>query len=38
MDLLDLLMDHDRWATARLLEASGGVTEAQWGQMVCLGV
>ena len=29
MDLLDLLLDHDRWATAQLLEASGGLTDAQ---------
>jgi uncharacterized damage-inducible protein DinB len=29
MDLLDLLLDHDHWATARLLEASGGLTDAQ---------
>ena len=30
MDLLDLLVDHDRWATARLLEASGGLSGARW--------
>ncbi len=29
MDLLDLLLDHDHWATTRLLEVSGGLTEAQ---------
>ena len=29
MDLLDLLLDHDHWATARLLEASVGLTDAQ---------
>ena len=29
MDLLDLLLDHDHWATARLLEVSGGLTDAQ---------
>lgn len=29
MDLLDLLLDHDLWATASLLEASGGLTDAQ---------
>ena len=29
MDLLDLLLDHDRWATSRLLEASGNLTDAQ---------
>ncbi len=28
MDLLDLLLDHDQWATARLLDASGGLTDA----------
>ena len=37
MDLLDLLLDHDRWATARLLEASGGLTEAQWDQEFDIG-
>jgi hypothetical protein len=34
MDLLDLLLDHDRWATRRLLEASGGLTEAQWDRPI----
>ncbi len=29
MDLLDLLLDHDHWATRRLLDASGGLTDAQ---------
>ena len=29
MDLLDLLLDHDHWATARLLEVSGDLTDAQ---------
>ncbi len=29
MDLLDLLLDHDHWATARLLELSRGLTDAQ---------
>src|SRR5215212_3278948 len=37
MDLLDLLVDHDRWATARLLEASGGLTEAQWDREFDVG-
>jgi uncharacterized damage-inducible protein DinB len=29
MDPLDLLLDHDHWATRRLLDASGGLTDAQ---------
>ena len=29
MDLLDLLLDHDHWATRRLLDVSGGLTDAQ---------
>ncbi len=29
MDLLDLLLDHDHWATRRLLDACGGLTDAQ---------
>ena len=29
MDLLDLLLDHDHWATRRLLDASGGLTDGQ---------
>jgi uncharacterized damage-inducible protein DinB len=29
MDLLDLLLDHDHWATKRLLDANGGLTDAQ---------
>src|ERR687890_2864928 len=29
MDLLDLLLDHDHWATRRLLDASGELTDAQ---------
>ncbi len=29
MDLLDLLLDHDHWATRSLLDASGGLTDAQ---------
>ena len=37
MDLLDLLLDHDHWATARLLEASGGLTEAQWDRAFDVG-
>ena len=37
MDLLDLLLDHDHWATARLLEASGGLTDAQLDQKFDIG-
>jgi len=29
MDLLDLLLDHDHWATARLLEVSDDLTDAE---------
>lgn len=29
MDLLDRLLEHDRWATSQLLEASRGLSEAQ---------
>ncbi|MBA3527901.1 MAG: DinB family protein [Propionibacteriaceae bacterium] len=37
MDLLDLLLDHDHWATARLLEASGGLSDAQLDQPFDIG-
>ena len=37
MDLLDLLLDHDRWATRRLLDATGGLTEAQLDQEFDIG-
>ena len=37
MDLLDLLLDHDRWATARLLETCGGLTDAQLDQPFDIG-
>ncbi len=37
MDLLDLLLDHDHWATAQLLEATGGLSEAQWNQEFDIG-
>jgi uncharacterized damage-inducible protein DinB len=37
MDLLDLLLDHDRWATRRLLNASGGLTDAQLDQPFDIG-
>lgn len=37
MDLLDLLLDHDHWATARLLAASGGLTNAQLDRRFDIG-
>ena len=37
MDLLDLLLDHDHWATRQLLDASGGLTDAQWDQEFDIG-
>ena len=37
MDLLDLLLDHDHWATARLLEVSGGLTDARLDQPFDIG-
>ncbi len=37
MDLLDLLLDHDHWATRRLLDASGGLTDAQVDQEFDIG-
>ncbi len=37
MDLLDLLLDHDHWATRRLLDASGGLTDAQLDQEFDIG-
>jgi uncharacterized damage-inducible protein DinB len=37
MDLLDLLLDHDHWATARLLAVSGGLTAAQLDQEFDIG-
>src|SRR5215210_9406841 len=37
MDLLDLLLDHDHGATRRLLEASGGLTDAQLDQELDIG-
>lgn len=37
MDLLDLLLDHDGWATRRLLDASGGLTDAQLDQEFDIG-
>ncbi|MGH2535389.1 MAG: DinB family protein [Thermomicrobiales bacterium] len=37
MDLLDLLLDHDHWATRRLLDASSGLTDAQLDQPFDIG-
>ncbi len=37
MDLLDRLLDHDHWATARLLDLSRGLTDAQLDQPFDVG-
>ena len=37
MDLLDRLLGHDHWATARLLELSRGLTDAQLDQELDIG-
>ena len=37
MDLLDRLLEHDRWATAQLLELSRGLTETQLDQPFDIG-
>ena len=37
MDLLDLLLDHDRWATRRLLDVSASLTDAQLDQEFDIG-
>ena len=37
MDLLDRLLDHDHWATARLLDVSRGLTDAQLDQPFDVG-
>src|SRR4051794_23967058 len=37
MDLLDRLLEHDRWATDQLLELSGGLTDAQLDQEFDVG-
>jgi uncharacterized damage-inducible protein DinB len=37
MDTLDILLDHDRWATRVLLKASEGLTEAQLDQRFDIG-
>jgi uncharacterized damage-inducible protein DinB len=37
MDLLDLLLDHDRWATDTLLDVSAGLTDVQLDQPFDIG-
>ncbi|MGH2616404.1 MAG: hypothetical protein ACRDJC_14265, partial [Thermomicrobiales bacterium] len=37
MDLLDRLLGHDRWTTARFVELSGGLTDARLDQPFDLG-
>ncbi len=37
MDLLDRLLAHDHWATARLLDLSRGLTDAQLDQPFDIG-
>jgi hypothetical protein len=37
MDLRDLLLDHDHWATRCLLDGSGGRTDAQLDQALRSG-
>ena len=37
MDLLDRLLEHDRWATTQLLELSRGLSEAQLDQELDIG-
>src|SRR5262245_24869907 len=37
MDLLDLMLDHDHWATRQLLDVCGGLTDAQWDQEFDVG-
>jgi len=37
MDLLDLLLDHDHWATGRILEVSGDLTDARLDQEFDIG-
>ena len=37
MDLLDLLLDHDHWATRQLLDACAGLTADQWDQPFDIG-
>ncbi len=37
MDLLDRLLDHDRWATDQLLNVSRGLTDAQLDEELDIG-
>ncbi len=37
MDLLDRLLEHDRWATLQLLETSNGLSDAQLDQEFDIG-
>lgn len=37
MDLLDRLLEHDRWATAQLLDMSRGLTDAQFDESFDIG-
>ena len=37
MDLLDMLLDHDHWATRQLLDTSAGLPDAQWDQPFDIG-
>ena len=37
MDLLDLLLDHDDWATSRVLDVCGSLTDAQLDQEFDIG-
>jgi uncharacterized damage-inducible protein DinB len=37
MELIDRLLEHDRWATAQLLEACQGLTGAQLDQEFDIG-
>jgi uncharacterized damage-inducible protein DinB len=37
MDLLDRLLGHDRWTTARLIDISSGLTDAQLDQEFDIG-
>ena len=38
MDLLDRMLGHDNWATAQILEASSGLSDAQLDQEFDIGV
>lgn len=38
MDLLDQLLEHDRWATTQMLESSRGLTDAQLDQEFDIGL